>query len=74
MSHTKQIPPPDHELGYTKPLVDSILVDRQCMPENFWEWMRGQTTTTTTDGIPIVYKDDLFNYLSNDRSNAPVTD
>ena len=69
-----ELPIPDHPLGYTRPAVDKVLTERQCIPENFWKWMQGQTTGVTDDGTPVVYADDLLRYLSQGGLNAPIDD
>lgn len=69
-----ELPKPDHEYGYTKPTVEKILRERNCLVENFWEWMGGQTMGLTEDNVPIVYECDLWKYLNRGGMNTKIWD
>lgn len=69
----RMMPLPDHEAGYTKSLVNEILVDHEMIPDNFWHWMRGQTTSQD-NGVTIVCPHDLLNYMNNGGLHAHITD
>ena len=64
----------DHELGYKKETVVQLLKDRQCIPELFFQWMKGQTFSVSTDGHKIYHQEDILRYLNNGGINAPITD
>ena len=67
------LPQLDCELGYYTETIDNFLVSRQCLPENFWQWMRGQTMGVV-NGNDIVYVQDLIRYLNGGGLNATIID
>jgi hypothetical protein len=74
------LPLPDYDdkqtVGYTKPLVNEILDDRDIPREKFWKWMNGQSHRIqgsmglTDAGEHVVYCSDFVNFLR----GGPITD
>lgn len=68
----KTVLPLDHKSGWKKESVVKMLEERGYVPENFFEWMRGQTIGIADNGDKIYYSHDVLRYLDRGRKANPL--